>query len=858
MPSMLDKLTDVFDLLDFEVIRDAAGYGWRKAVTEATWTSEGKERHGLARWLAFARNAVAPRHPWPKTWQSLGRIIYIQPTERGADLRCERGRVTVTFLTEDLVQIRCGAGETDTSAPPQSYAVERPQAEWPMPALVRHQEPTAYLIQSKKLIVGIRLETGQLFIAKPDGSLLRSDLDTGWSANGAWRHRVTLTPQERVLGLGERTTAYNRRGATHVLWNTDPAGYRDGDDPINLNIPVAVHAVPREGNVMDAYLVFYDNPTYTEFDLGETVTNVADHRFAGGELRYYLTAGPLDRLLERYTALTGRHPLQPLWMLGFHQSRWSYDSEERVRKLASDFRKYDVPCDAIHLDIDYMDGFRCFTWNREAFPNPRQMAQDLREDGFKLISIIDPGIKQDPNYEIYREGVKGDHFVTAPDGKTFHAPVWPGNSAFPDFTDPPTRTWWGELYRPLLGTGLAGFWNDMNEPAAFAPGNDRTLPDNLLHAMEGAGSTHADAHNVYGMLMARATRAGLERLQPERRPVVITRAGWAGVQRYATSWTADNESTWDALRLTIPMMLGLGLSGVGFSGPDVGGFIGEADGELFTRWTQMAAFMPFFRAHTAKGTRDQEPWSYGEPYLSIVRRFIQLRYELLPYLYTAMWQMTHRGWPVVRPLMWGTQGTSEVGLWDVDDAFLCGDKLLVAPALEPGLDRRDVVLPPGAWYDFWTNARHSGPSTLQAMASLEMMPLLVREGTVLTMGEFGPCVEKRKRKFLRLNVYPLAAPGTAVSELYEDAGSGIAYQEGDQRVSRFVVKQDAETLSVTWEKAGPYEPPYEHLALTVCGLRRVPREISADGETFGILQSDLVKRSVLLGVPVFDQLDIKL
>jgi alpha-glucosidase len=299
----------------------------------------------------------------------------------------------------------------------------------------------------------------------------------------------------------------------------------------------------------------------------------------------------------------------------------------------------------------------------------------------------------------------------------------------------------------------------------------------------------------------------------------------------------------------------LGLSGIGFTGPDVGGFAGEADGELYTRWIQMAAFMPYFRAHTAKGSPDQEPWSYGEPYLSIVRRFIELRYELLPYLYTATWQMVTRGWPMVRPLWWKNL---DEDLLAVEDAFLCGDDLLVAPVGRPGAESRKVLLPPGAWFDYWTNRTRRGGTSYEQVAPLETMPLFVREGTVLPMGEEGPNTANRKDKFLRLSVYPLTAPGTASSELYEDAGSGRGYREGVNRVSRFDLTQSEEALTLTWTRDGPYTPPYEHVALTFQGLRRVPQNVVVDGETYPVLQADPVRRTAVLGVPPFKSLVVTL
>jgi alpha-glucosidase len=790
-----------------------------------------------------------------------GQVQLIRPTERGAVAEAEHGSIEITLFAADLVRVRYlrppGPAPHDAGEP-VPYAIAKPLSAWSVPAFETIQHNGAYFLMTEQMIIGLQLATSRILLATSDGDLLRADIDVAHGdAFDAYpvRHRTALAKGERLFGLGEKATPWDRRGRTHVMWNVDPAGYTNGDEPIDLNIPVYVGAVPTDAG-MASYLTFYENTYYGEFDLGDGTSNVADHRFLGGELRYYFGTGAVPDLMTRYTELTGRHAMQPLWMLGYQQSRWSYDSEARVRKLADDFARYQVPCDAIHVDIDYMDDFRCFTWDKEKFPTPAKMASDLRQQGIKLVTIIDPGIKHDRAYDVYREGKRGGHFCTLPNGKIFHAPVWPGNSGFPDFTDPKTRAWWGQLYKPLLDQGIAGFWNDMNEPAAFAQRGDRTLPQTLRHHMEGRGGNHREAHNIYGMEMVRATRLGLTTLRPEKRPVVITRSGWAGVQRYATSWTADNHSTWDALRLTLPMVMGLGLSGLGFTGPDVGGFIGTPSGELFTRWIQAAAFMPFFRAHTALNYPDQEPWTYGEPYLSIVRRFIELRYELLPYLYTALWQMATRGWPMVRPLAWADPDNAS--LWDVDDAFLCGDSLLVAPILEAGGAKRDVELPQGTWYDFWTNRDWEGNQTVEVLAPLESIPLLVREGTVLTLGEIGPSVEQRKDKFLRLGIYPTAGPGRATSELYEDAGEGLDYMHGAQRVSRFVMARDDETLTVDWQREGAYRPPYEHVELTLNGLRRAPQAIEVDGELYNVVTADPARRTVLLGIPPFDRLRVEL
>ncbi|MGC9520765.1 MAG: TIM-barrel domain-containing protein [Anaerolineae bacterium] len=842
--------------LELEALRAAAVYPFRKAWVDATWTPSGRRRHGLSRWRAYVKSLGGPSPAWPRRWHPWQKVQAIRPVDWGAVLELRGGNIEILFLTSDFVRVRYSPPAPGTLAPPLPYGIASPPEAWALPEISAISLEHAYVLYTDTLVVGIHLGSGRLFFGTPKGELLRADVDAAWGEHGALRHRAALVEGERLFGLGERATPLDRRGRTHVLWNTDPGGYTPGEDPINLNIPVYVGAVPTQSGAIRSYLAFYENASYAEFDLGESAPHVAEHRFAGGELRYYFAAGPLPTLVERYTALTGRHRLQPLWMLGYQQSRWSYEDEARVRKLAQNLRRHRIPCDAIHLDIDYMDGFRCFTWNRDRFPDPAQLAADLRAGGLKLIAIIDPGIKRDPDYAAYREGLEAGHFCRLPNGEVFHAPVWPGESAFPDFTSPQTRRWWGGLYRALIEDGVAGFWNDMNEPSAFGQIGDKTLPSPVRHTVEGEERSHWEAHNVYGMLMVRATQEGIEALSPDTRPVVITRAGWAGVQRYATSWTGDNESTWESLRLTVPMMLGLGLSGVGFSGADVGGFAGAPDGELFTRWVQMGAFMPFFRAHTAKHSPEQEPWSYGEPFLSIVRRFIELRYELLPYLYTAMWQLCTRGWPMVRPLAWFNP--ADPSLWDIDDAFLCGDSLLVAPVMAPGASRRPVQLPPGTWYDFWTNRPYTGESLVDQYAPLETMPLFVRAGTVLTMGETGPSVEGRRQKFLRLSLYLPREPGETVTELYEDAGSGLGYREGAFRLSRFRLRREGERVTLTWEAEGAYDPPYEHIELTINGLDRVPRAVRADGDAYAVVQADSVRRTVLLGVPRFEALDIQL
>ena len=437
--------------------------------------------------------------------------------------------------------------------------------------------------------------------------------------------------------------------------------------------------------------------------------------------------------------------------------------------------------------------------------------------------IVDPGVKVDPAYPVCAEGLARDAFCRLPDGQHFVGPVWPGDCYFPDFADPEVRVWWGGLYGRLLETGVAGVWNDMNEPAIFPAA---TMPDSVQHRAEGAAGrvAHRTLHNAYGQLMAQACAEGLRRLRPDERPFVISRAGYAGIQRHALTWTGDNVSTWDHLRLTIPMILNLGLSGQPFAGPDTGGFSGDADGELVTRWTQLGAFLPFFRNHSALGTRSQEPYVFGEPFESICRRYIELRYRLLPAIYTAFWQAAERGMPVARPLALAFPADRRTA--SLDDEYLFGDALLVAPILERGARGRGVYLPQGAWYDFWSGARLAGPGDVPAHAPLETLPLYARAGSVVPLGPVMQYTDQLVPRTLDLHIFP----GDGESWLYEDDGHTLAHVRGEARVTSFELEAGPDRLILTWRSQGSYDPGYRGYDLLLRGMpvdRRI--EVLVDG-----------------------------
>ncbi len=578
------------------------------------------------------------------------------------------------------------------------------------------------------------------------------------------------------------------------MWNQDPGGsYGPGTDPLYMGIPtyVGMHKI-------GSYLLFYENsyPGFFQFEEKTTI------RFEAGALRYYFIGGPPDNALDRYTMLTGRPLLPPRWALGYHQSRWGYDNEAQVQQVVDGFERNDLPLDVIHLDIDYMDGYRLFTVDKNRFPDLPRLVGDLNKRDIKVVPILDCGVKIDPKYRVYEQGIDRGMFCKLPNGKPAKALVWPGWSSFPDFTDPEVRDWWMDQYRRLLAMGMAGIWHDMNEPAAFVSWGSPTLPRVTRHSMEGRGGDHEEAHNLYGFLMAKAGYEAIKKYRPDKRPWLLTRSGWAGIQRYSWHWTGDTQSSWEMLRHTLHALLGLGLSGVPFSGSDIGGFSGSPSPELFLRWFQLSAFTPFFRNHAAMTTPLREPWHFGNEIQNIIRKFLLLRKRLIPYLYTQASEAAQSGTPVLRPLFWAD--FNDERLWDIANSFLLGPDILVAPPLEQGAKSRTVYLPDGGWYDFWNNTPFTGGASVEVPLNWETIPVFVRAGSVLPLsGE----------EAINLMVYATES-GADQGALYSDAGDG----QGPTRYDCFRVSQDDDRMTIHWDQVhNEYLFPYPKINLKLIG-----------------------------------------
>jgi len=627
---------------------------------------------------------------------------------------------------------------------------------------------------------------------------------------------------ERYFGCGERTSGLEKTGSYQVFWNVDPpAGHTASYNNLYTSIPFTFSIVAGK-----AHGLFFDNTHRVEFDLAKEDAGRAYYGAEGGDIVYYAFAGPTPgAVLGRYTELTGRTPMPPMWSLGNQQCRWSYETADEVRELAKEFRERDIPCDVIFLDIDYMDGYRVFTWDKDSFPGPAKLISDLREQGFRVVTIVDPGVKTDEEYPVYVEGRSRDLYCKTQEGEEFHNVVWPGMCAFPDFTNPETREWWGENHTALTGAGVAGVWNDMNEPSLFVP-QQSTMPGNIVHPGGGDPKWHAQIHNTYGSLMARATREGLLKLNPEERPFVITRAGYAGLQRHAMQWTGDNSSWWEHIWMSMPQLQNLGLSGVAWAGVDIGGFFGDSNGELLARFTEFGVFQPFCRNHSAKGTINQEPWSFGEPYESVCRKMIKLRMRLLPYLYTLFEECHRTGAPILRPLLF--EYPEDETTYTADDEFLLGGSLLVAPITRPGIEHRHVYLPEGTWFHYWTGERFDGPAHVLAHAPLGEPPLYVKANTALPIG---PDINYTDEKTdpLTLLLYP--ADGVGESTLYEDAGNGFGYRDGEYARRTITCEVLGGGISVRiGRREGSFVPERESVHLELQKVNTRPEAVLANGD----------------------------
>lgn len=717
--------------------------------------------------------AILPDKPGVKKVQSdrwkVGAVVSYRMEQGAYIFHGENASILVQPVNETIVRVRLLA---DQQLGMDSTIAVQQEAYQEVPATLEENDEE-YRLRLPALTVSVRKLDAHVNFYNIDGELISGDDGIFHGGRGEYGCRRHMEPDSHIYGLGEKTSFLDKIGEKYDMWNSDVYDPHVPEiECLYVSIPFMIHF--RYGK--PAYGIFLDNPGRTSFDM-RTDDSSYSFRIQSGALDYYFIYGPeLKDVVTGYSGLTGRMEIPPAWAIGYHQSRYSYMNQEEVLELARTFREKRIPCDVIYLDIHYMDEYRVFTFDPVRFPNPRKMMNELLEMGIRVVPIVDPGVKKDPEYGPYQEGIRKDYFCRKLEGELFIGKVWPGDSAFPDFTEEEIRSWWGEQHRYYTDLGIHGIWNDMNEPAVFNA--SKTMDPDVVHGNDGHPKTHRELHNLYGMLMSMATQQGLKKQLAGERPFVLTRAGYAGIQKYAATWTGDNRSFWEHLALSIPMVLNLGLSGQPFAGPDIGGFAHNTTPELLARWTQAGAFFPYCRNHSVLESIRQEPWVFGPEIEEICRKYIRLRYRLMPYLYTLFRKANETGLPVMRALI--MEYPDDRNVYNCCDQFLVGKSLLVAPILRPGTECRAVYLPEGEWIDYWTGERHEGGRHILAHAPLDVLPLYVQAGAVipeLEDEEWKPSFQERSN--ITLTVYGgQVRSDRSYGEWYEDDTRTYAYENG--------------------------------------------------------------------------------
>jgi alpha-glucosidase len=769
------------------------------------------------------------------------RVGSVEATERGLEASLDGERLRVDLVRDDVVRVSISRGGVFDDAPTFAVCVD-PLSE-SIDFAVERAEGVVRL-RTPALVVSLGLDPFRLDVHRIDGSAV---VETAQDADGRhWAYarlndafvvRRRCGPADAIYGLGEKTGRHNRRGRDFTLWNTDvldptataefTAGRSAGDprsdrtstefDPYYVSIPFFLHHAYADGVVVGSFVDNGYRATYEFSHADEYLIH-----FAGGQYTEYIFAGPgMPDVLEAYTSLTGRMALPPLWALGYHQSRWLRYNEEAVEELAERQRAHEIPCDALWLDIEYMDAYRVFTWDRDAFPDPAGMLERLAGRGMRVVAIVDPGVKYEPGYPVFDEALARDVLCRTEAGEIYVGEVWPGASAFPDFVTQEARDWWAERNAALARSGVAGIWNDMNEPATGS------IPPTSMRFGRGRYS-HERYHNQYGLLMAMATTAGLLDAAPDRRTFVLSRAGFAGVQRYAANWLGDNLSRWEHLWLSIPMGMGLGLSGQPFVGADVGGFRGDSGAELFLRWMQYGTLTPFCRNHSEIGTVDQYAWSWGDVVRDLVRDAIRLRYRLLPYLDAAFVRAHETGAPVQRPLVFDHQHDPVTR--DVDDEYLLGPDLLVAPVVAAGTTARHVYLPAGGWYDWHTGESAGGGRYVLAATPMDRIPIYARAGAVIPVWPHAPeSTAGYHPDAIELHLFVPDADGTHHSLLQEDDGLSFAALEGGRYRTTFEVTRRAGRVAISADTDGHGYPEFARESFHLIIHGAAPPTVVVDG-----------------------------
>jgi alpha-glucosidase len=779
---------------------------------------------------AIPAKAVCQGH-----WTNLPALTGVKSGTGDIELSCGKSRVRLRALTPNVIRIRMS--QTGIFSPDHSFVVSGATAQKSVNMTMRQScdAVSAGAPASRRLLV---LDTGKIKIhvyrsplrivfKDENNNVICADAATHPMAfNGSEFQVWKESPlDEHYFGLGDKTGPLDRRSQCFTNWNLDPPFFQESSDPIYKSIPFLLSM--RNGR---AYGIYLDNTFRSFFDLGKTLRNTYSFGAEGGELNYYFIYGPDPKTVVRdFTGLTGRMPLPPLFALGYQQSRGSYIPQSKAEQVAAELRKNEIPCDVIYLDGDYKQDARPFTVDRKLFPDFAGMVKSLSASGFKTVISLDPYIARYPG-KPFDEGAACGYFVKNPDDSIYFGKVWPGQVAFADFCQEKVRRWWGTLHADFAKAGVRGIWDDMNEPAVFET-LERTIPLTAVHNVDGRRAEHREVHNVFGMLNTRAAYEGMRTLSANLRPFVLTRSGFAGSQRYAATWTGDNYSTWNHMRLSVPQILNLGLSGFCFAGDDIGGFSSFETGpspELLTRWMHLGAFNPLYRNHSNGITREREPWVDGPEHLASRRRMIEERYRLLPYIYSCMEECSRTGIPLMRPMF--LEFPSEKELETTADQYMFGPALLVAPKLWELDGAYPVQLPRGIWYDYFTGRMVEPPKSrcLSVNPSTRELPIFARGGCIVARQPLVQHTAQTPAGPLELRVYP--DESGAAGELYFDDGQSMNYLKGQSLKMKVQAKCTEKATEILLASQGSFPPWFSEVELTIYGQKNNAHEIFVNGE----------------------------
>ncbi|MCH2209324.1 MAG: glycoside hydrolase family 31 protein [Lentisphaerales bacterium] len=742
----------------------------------------------------------------------LSQVTSHQTTENTITFQVDFELFEIKFLNDEIFRFRISQGGTFLQKPSHS-CIHHP---WPGTSFKVKETNDSCVVSTSKVKITIAKVNFSVIVTRTDGTTLLAPHEKQpfyqYQNNHFVINRACL-PHEHIYGLGEKTGHLDRHGRIYRMWNKDVLApdpdksvdelikERNSDplstdfDPYYMSIGFYYRLHPES---LKAAGYFIDNPFPAKYEFNNQKNNshIKIHYEGGQYCEYFFASPKITDILNSYTNLTGRIELPPLWSLGYHQCRWKKYDHEDLLTLAKKQRATNVPCDVLWLDIDYMDEYRVFTWNDEIFPDREALFSKLKDMGFRIITIVDPGIKFEPGYEIFDQARENDLLCKCENGQIYIGQVWPGRTAFPDFSKPECRQWWGELNSQHVQSGIAGIWNDMNEPATgeISPTEMRFAED------DNSQQPHSRYHNEYALLMAMGTVEGLKKNEPNERTFVLSRAGSPGIQRYAANWMGDNASRWEHLQMSLPMAMGLGLSGQPFIGADIGGFVEPSHTELFIRWIQCGIFYPFCRNHNDHPA-DQYIWSFGKATQKICKEFLDLRYKLLPYIYTEFVKSHRTGQAILRPLIHDYQTDATVR--QLEDQFLFGEALLIAPVLHSGQTARTVYLPKGEWCDMNTEKIYEGEKWISVEAPIDTLPMFAKCGSVIPMLEDIPeSTMSLSREKLKLYLALPVTHGNYDSELFEDDGLTEDFHKGKFHHTQFSLSFSKAAVSLKSKSAG--------------------------------------------------------